>query len=403
MKILLITDYYPPETNAPALRCSYHAEYWVKKGHEVTLLTCAPNFPYGKIYDGYSNDLYNQSTINGVNVVRSWSFVAKNDGYFFRILDHISSAIMFSILPIFLKRHDVIVATSPQFLTLISGFLVSFLTRRPLVTEIRDMWPEGIIFLSKDSILYSILEKIEIFIYNRSKKIITVTNSFATSLISRSKVKKEDICISFNGCNDSIMPSFEKGEILRELLQLKDKFIVGYAGTVGVSHGLEELLESSKQFNFPDNIIFVIIGNGAVHQNLKSKYKDSSSNILVLDSVSQEEIGDYLSMFDACLVSLKNIEPYDKVIPSKLFESIAYETPVIAGLRGESCDLINLYKVGEVFHPENAESFFKQLSKLMSNLKQDKNYYKPGILKAKKDFSRNMQAQNILDTLKEIY
>ncbi|MDA9321686.1 glycosyltransferase family 4 protein [Gammaproteobacteria bacterium] len=403
MKILLLTDYYPPESNAPALRCSYHAEYWVKKGHDVTVLTCAPNFPYGVIYEGYKNKLINSSVVNGVNVVRCWSFISKNDGFILRILDHLSSAIMFSIIPIFLKRPDVVIATSPQFLTLISGYVSSFLIRRPLVSEIRDMWPEGIIFLSSKTIIYKILEGIELFLYRKSSKIITVTSSYAKNIALRTNIPESRISVSYNGCNDYFKKSDTNIFNLRKKLNLEGKFVLGYAGTVGVSHGLDVLVSSFRKIDPSLNAHLLIIGSGAMHSELKRLVQEKKLiNVLILDAVPKNEIDHFISLFDICLVSLKDIPAYDKAIPSKLFEAAAHNKPVLAGLRGESKSIIKNYGIGEVFHPENASSFIDKLVLIIHNLKIDNNFYESGLKKVRKDFSRDKQAQVVLDCIKEI-
>jgi glycosyltransferase involved in cell wall biosynthesis len=403
MKILLTTDYYPPESNAPALRCSYHAEYWAKKGHEVTVLTCAPNFPNGVLYNGYKNRFISTSIVNGVKVVRCWSFIFKNEGYFFRILDHLSSALMFAIAPIFMKRPDVVIATSPQFLTLVSGYISSSLIRRPLVSEIRDMWPEGIIFLSKSSLTYKILEKLETFLYRGSSKIIVVTASFAKSIKQRIEIPSNNICIAYNGCNDLISDLYVNDTTLRSKLGLEGKFVVGYAGTVGVSHGIDSLINAFKGLDVSLGAYLVVVGSGAMHKKLKFLIKERSlTNILVIDSVPKKDIGAFLSMFDASLVSLKDVPAYDKVIPSKLFEAAAYDNPVIAGLRGEAKSIVQDYEIGELFDPENIPSFVGKLTILISNLKKNKEFYGVGLSRVRKDFSRDRQAQLVLDCILEL-
>jgi len=403
MKILLLTDYYPPESNAPALRCSYHAEYWAKKGHDVTVLTCAPNFPNGILYEGYQNKLVSSSIVNGVKVVRCWSFISKNEGYFLRILDHMSSALMFAIAPLFMKRPDVVIATSPQFLTLISGCITSLLVRRPLVSEVRDIWPEGIIFLSNKSLIYKWLEKLEIFLYNRSSKIIVVTASFAKSIERRANILMSDICISYNGCNDVINSFESRSSDLRSALNLQGKFVVGYAGTVGVSHGVDSIIYAFKELDPTLNASLVIVGSGAMHNQMKLLVKEQRlTNVLVIDAVPKKDIGAFLSLFDVCLVSLKDVPAYDKVIPSKLFEAVAYDNPVIAGVRGEAKTIVENYEVGEVFHPEDMSSFVSMLTLLISNLNYKKDFYEVGLSRIRKDFSRDRQAQLVLDCLLEL-
>jgi hypothetical protein len=121
MKLLFLTDNFPPEVNAPANRTYEHCKEWVKHGVEVTVITCAPNFPKGKVYKGYKNKLIQKEVIDGIKVIRVWSYITSNEGFFKRILDYISYAFMAFWVGVFQKT-DLIVATSPQFFTAVSGW-----------------------------------------------------------------------------------------------------------------------------------------------------------------------------------------------------------------------------------------------------------------------------------------
>ena len=135
---------------------------------------------------------------------------------------------------------------------------------------------------------------------------------------------------------------------------MEGKFIVGYAGTIGISHGLDKLLEAFEQIDPSLNAYLVIIGSGAMLDKLRYLVKEKClKKILILDAVPKNEIEHFLSLFDVCLVSLMDVPAYDKVIPSKLFEAATHDKPVIAGLRGEAKSIVENYKIGEVFHPEN--------------------------------------------------
>ena len=145
MRILFLTDNFPPETNAPAVRTFEHARTWVEEGHEVTVVTSVPNFPTGRIHRGYRNRPYAVESIAGIRVVRVWTFLAANAGTFRRSLDYLSY--MASAIPAALvqERPDVVVGTSPQLLTVLAAWVVSRLRRVPCIFELRDLWPESMI------------------------------------------------------------------------------------------------------------------------------------------------------------------------------------------------------------------------------------------------------------------
>ena len=138
MRILFLTDNFPPEVNAPATRTYEHCVKWIELGHKVTVITCFPNFPKGKVFEGYTNKLYQKENIDGITVIRVWSYIAENNGFVKRIIDYISFALTSFLFGLFVKT-DLMIATSPQFFTAISGKMLSVFKQRPWVMEVRDL------------------------------------------------------------------------------------------------------------------------------------------------------------------------------------------------------------------------------------------------------------------------
>ena len=201
MKILFLTDNFPPEVNAPATRTYEHCVKWVELGHQVTVITCFPNFPKGKIYEGYKNRLIKKESIDGVNVIRVWSYIAKSKGFVSQIIDYLSYSFTSIIVGVFVKT-DIIIATSPQFFTAISGRILSFFKVKPWVMEVRDLWPDSIVAvgsMSKKSKAFEILKKIEHRLYLNAQKIIVVTDSFKEYLIEKHFIPSEKIGVFKNG------------------------------------------------------------------------------------------------------------------------------------------------------------------------------------------------------------
>ena len=145
MNILFLTDNFPPETNAPATRTHEHARQWVAAGHQVTVLTNVPNFPTGRVFPGYRNKLWQREAMDGIRVVRVWTYVTANEGFFRRSLDYFSFGASSVIGGLFLPTPDVIVATSPQIFTALGACILAWIKRRPFVFELRDLWPDSIV------------------------------------------------------------------------------------------------------------------------------------------------------------------------------------------------------------------------------------------------------------------
>lgn len=368
MKILFLTDNFPPEVNAPASRTFEHTREWVKAGHEVTVITCAPNFPKGKVYAGYSNKLFQTEWIDGIKVVRVWSYIAANKGFLKRTIDFISFSITSFLAGLFYKT-DIIVATSPQFFTALSGRTLSFFKRKPWVMEVRDLWPESIktVGAMKDNAFIRYFEWEEKQCYRTAQKIVVVTDSFKRVLIKRG-IPADKIEVVKNGVNkDLFIPLKKDGDLIKEL-GLEDKKIVGYIGTHGMAHKLDFILNVAKRVEGKNNWHFMLIGEGAEKANLlKMKEELSLSNVTMLDSVSKKEVAKYISILDLALINLKKSDLFKTVIPSKIFENAGMEIPIIMGVEGEAQEIVEKYGAGLCFEPENEDDFVEKMGMLLTN------------------------------------
>ena len=401
MKILFITDNFPPEVNAPANRTFEHCREWVKEGNEVTVITCFPNFPKGKVYDGYKNKWNKVEIIEGIKVIRVWSFITPNEGLIKRTIDYISFSITSFIAGLFVKT-DLIIATSPQFFTALSGRWLSFFKKRPWVFEVRDIWPEAIIAVGamKRNFLIKIFELLEIRMYKNASKIIVVTDSFKENIISK-KINKNKIFVHKNGANLDLYKPIEKNLELVKELKIEGKIVFAYIGTHGMAHGLDFIFRSLKKIEHNNpNIHFLFIGDGAEKTNLTQlKKKLELNNVTMLPSVSKKEVVKYLSLMDYALVNLRKSDTFKNVIPSKIFEAAAMEKPILLGLEGETKKIIELYGCGECFEPENEFDLINKINKIIQNNHQ--NNYINGCRKMNIDFDRKKIALNMLKDLKK--
>ena len=368
-------------------------------GMKVTVITCAPNFPQGKVYEGYKNKLYQKEEIEGITVIRVWSYITANEGFIKRILDYVSYAMTATIAALF-QRCDLIIATSPQFFTAVAGHMVSFLKRKPWIMEVRDLWPESIraVGAMKPGRLYHFLEKLELFLYKKAQKIVVVTDSFRENLIQRG-VPSEKITVIKNGVLlDHYQPTAKDPELLRSLA-LENKFIVTYLGTHGMAHALDFIIRSAQKL--PDNVCVLLIGDGAEKNNLIAlKEKLAAKNIYMLPSVPKSSIGNYIAISDVALVNLRKSDTFKGVIPSKIFENAAMMKPVLLGVEGESKAIIEKYNAGVCFEPENEAELTEALGRMMNpeNYRQ----YQQGCIELARDFDRKNLAMKMLESIQAI-
>lgn len=367
MKILFITDNFPPEVNAPATRTYEHALEWVKQGAEVTVITCAPNFPHGKVYAGYKNKLYHKENIDGIEVIRVWSYITANSGFAKRVLDYVSFAFSAFWVGLF-QKHDVIIATSPQFFTTWSASALSKCKRKPWIFELRDLWPESIktVGAMKQGRVIDTLEKIELWLYRDADRVIAVTDAFKANLIRRG-IDAAKIDVVTNGSNVELFYPRDKNADLLERFGLKDKFVVGYIGTHGMAHSLDFIVRSIARIT-DESIHFLFIGDGAMKKsvvNLAGKLK--LNNITFLDPIQKEEVPRYLGFCDVSLAPLKKEDNFKTVIPSKIFEASAMRKPTLLGVEGQAQEIIETYNAGLCFEPENESDFLHKVMRLKND------------------------------------
>lgn len=403
MHILFITDNFYPEVNAPATRTFEHAKVWVAQGNKVTIITCAPNFPEGKVFDGYKNKLIYKENIYGINVWRVKTFISANEGFIMRTLDFISFMISSFFFGMFVRKPDVIIGTSPQFFTVISAYLISILKRAPFVFELRDIWPASITAVGalKHNWIISILEKIEFFLYKKARLIISVTKSFKTELIKRG-VDESKIKVIFNGSDKQESKQIDTPNIFNDY-GLKNQFVVGYIGTHGMAHALENVIESAEILKNNKKIRFLLVGGGAEYSNLYNLSKEKNlQNLIMIPSQPKEMIPNILNVCDLSLIHLRDAELFKTVIPSKIFESMAHGIPVLSAMPfGEATNIIKKYNIGICISPENPKKLAETILELI-NKKELLNLFSKNSLKASSEFDRNKLAISMLENIKEI-
>jgi len=405
MRILFLTDNFPPEGNAPATRTFEHARDWVDKGHKVTVITCAPNFPEGKVFKGYKNKWLSKEKVEGINVWRVKTYITANEGFIKRTIDFasfMSSSLFFGL---FTRKVDVVVGTSPQFFTVISAWALALFKRVPFVFELRDVWPASITAVGamRRSWVINILEKLELFLYRQADLIISVTHSFKSDLQNRG-VSADKIKVVLNGVDlERYRPLQEKDESLAGKYELKNKFVIGYIGTHGLAHALENVIEAAELIIKEENIRIVFAGGGADRSRLEKIVSERGlENIVMIPRQPKDKMPQVWSLCDISLVHLKDAPLFKTVIPSKIFESMAMGLPIIMAVPiGEATDIIEEYKAGINVSP----GYPKELSEKFLELAKDKELVRKlsnQSLNAAQNFDRKKLALEMLKYIKDV-
>ena len=404
MKILFLSDNFPPERNAPATRTYEHTLEWVRAGHQVTVITTAPNFPEGKLFDGYRNAWRTAESMDSIRVLRVKTYITANEGFLGRTLDYVSFMVMGGLTALFQPRPDVVVTTSPQFFCAMAGWMVTRLRWLPWVFELRDLWPASIVAVGamKKSWMIQLLERIELRMYRDANAVVSVTHAFKTDL-ERRGIDPAKIDVVLNGVDLSRYRPMSKDEALLNQFNLRGKFVVGYLGTHGMAHALDKVADAATILRDHPDIVFLFAGDGAKRAALEETVRARKlTNVRLIPAQPNALMPRLWSVHDLALIPLRNQELFAMVIPSKIFEAMAMGTPVLMSIpEGEATRLVRTTACGVLVPPEDPQAMADAIVRLAENPDERARFRAAG-LAAASQYSRDKQAALMLHVLETV-
>ena len=410
MRVVFFSHYFSPEGNAPASRTYEHCKRWVEAGHQITVVTCAPNVPDGVVYEGYKNRLWPQrETIDGIDVIRIWTYLAANSGNSKRILNYASY--MFSAVLCFLffcRRPNLIIATSPQFFCGWAGTIASWLKWCPFILEIRDIWPESIVTvgaLKKSSLFVRILERLEKWMYRSANHIVTVGKGYQENVLSKVDVG-DHISVVTNGVDLDVFSPQEPSSEFRQQHRLNDHFVCSYVGTIGMAHGLNvvvraaEILKSMQR----NDVKFCLVGDGAQREKIEQDAIESNVKDMIrfTGRLPKSDMPMVLASSDCLLIHLKKTDLFATVIPSKIFEAMAMERPLVMGVQGESADIVKDGGAGIAMESDNAQQLVDAVLALKDDNELRNRLCTNGRQFVGQQYTRDSLAKKMLDVMQRV-
>jgi glycosyltransferase involved in cell wall biosynthesis len=404
MRIVFFSHYYPPEVNAPASRTSEHCQEWVRAGHNVTVITSAPNHPKGELYPGYRNRLFQREVIDGVDVVRVWTYLAANEGFLRRTLNYVSYMVTAVLAVSRVPRPDVYVSTSPQFFCGLAGMLAAKMRRRPWVLEIRDLWPESIITVGamRKGGVTGLLTWLEGLAYRNADRIVSVTDSFVPHIAARCQGAAK-IDVVKNGVDLSLFKRGADAESVKREFGLEGRFVAAYVGTHGMAHGLDTVLDAAAALKHDSRIGFLMVGGGAEQARLAARVANEGlSNVKIIGQLPKARMPAIWAATDASLIVLKRSDTFLKVLPSKMFEAMAMEAPIVLGVEGEAKALLEAAGAGIAITPESAEALAAAVVCLRDDATLARSCGWQGAAFVREHFDRSRIARRYIDVLETV-
>ncbi|HET6583301.1 MAG TPA: glycosyltransferase family 4 protein [Nannocystaceae bacterium] len=405
MRILYLSQYFPPEMGAPAARVSELAARWVERGHEVVVLTGFPNNPTGIVPPEYRGHVRMRETWRGVQVLRTWIYATPNKGVLKRGLQYGSFAASSVLLGAFAKdvrKCDVVLASSPQFLCALSGWALARALKVPYALEVRDLWPQSIVevgALGARHPLVGGLRRLERFVYDEADLLVGVTDSFAT-IWREAGVDPAKIRVVKNGVDLELFTPRERADEVRRELGLTDRFVVAYIGTIGMAHGLGTLLDVAARMRSADDVVFAIIGEGAERSRLEALARDRGlTNVRFLCQQPRARIPALLAATDLAVVMLRDTPLFETVLPSKLFEIMGCARPILLAVGGEAKRLVEDARCGWVVPPEDVDAMVAGIETARRHRFEARARGRAGRAFVEAHFDRKVLADRFLDEL----
>jgi glycosyltransferase involved in cell wall biosynthesis len=391
---------------APSARVHELSRAWVRRGHQVTVLTAFAHHPTGVKAARDRWVLTRREAADDVDIVRTYVYAAANKGVVKRMVSYASfmlSAMTIGRLRV--ARPDVVIATSPQLLCAVAGWAIARSCLVPFVFEVRDLWPESILAVEalRDSAFIRMLKWLARALYTRCDQIVTVGEGYRRGIHARYGIPVEKMAVIRNGIDTRLFVPGPRDNEVRRLHGWGDRFVVMYAGTHGMAHGLKYLLEAARALcNEPDKL-FVFVGEGAEKENLKRITAEwQLPNVQFIDQQPKARVPLYYAACDLGLVSLRARPLFQEVLPSKIFEYLGMERPVLTNVGGEARDIIEAAGAGEYVPSEDVPALVAAVRRMAGQRDRLAAMGRRGRQYVLQNFDRGALAEEYLELLGEV-
>lgn len=407
MRVLILSQYFPPEVGATQARVHDMARALVDAGHQVTVVTELPNHPVGRLAEEDRGKWLERGELEGIDVVRVWVKTSPTKTFWNRLAFYASYMAMAVLAGLFKVsgRFDVIYATSPPLLVGLAGAILSVLRATPLVFEVRDPWPAAAVALGelRNPAAIGAAEWIESLCYRRASRIVTVTESWRRFLLGRG-VEEEKLTLIPNGASlEHMRPQPETAVELRRALGLERRFVVLFAGLHGIAQGLDAVLDAAKRLRSEKDISFVLLGEGPVKARLEKRARELGlDNLRFLAQVPRDRVPAFFSMADVALVPLRRVRLLDGAVPTRLFDAWACGCPAIVAAGGEAKALALQSEGGRSVEPEDAEQMARAVVDLRDHPETRRELAENGLRFVRARCDRTVHARQLIETLEAL-
>lgn len=407
MHILIVHQYFLGKDHAGGTRWNQFAKYWAKAGHRITVLAGTVHYATGEKSPEYKGKFI-VTEHDGPNITVKRCLVSEsyNKSFVGRFWAYLSFAISSIWAGLFcVGKCNVIICTSPPLTVGLTGWILGRLKRIPMVFEVRDLWPESAIDTGvlSNKWLIKMAYWLERKSYKSARWINVLTPAFRDALISKKNVSADRISVIPNGADLDIFQPGKRDNSVRKRHDLRDKFVVTYVGAHGLANHLIQILEAARLLKADADIVFMLVGDGMQKPMLKQKATEwGLDNIVFVDSVPKNTVGDYISASDVCTAVLKKVDTFKTVYPNKVFDYMTLAKPIIIGIDGIARKLVEEAGAGIFAEPENAQSLADAIMQLKADPEKRRVLGETGRRFVEGHFSREKLAHEYLEIIRRV-
>jgi glycosyltransferase involved in cell wall biosynthesis len=405
MRLIILTQYFPPEVGAPQNRLYEIAVRLKQKGVDVEILTAMPNYPKMEVHDGYKGKWYVKEDMDGMTIHRAWIFVSKSKGIFSRLMNYFSFVFSSMWIGCFkLNKTEYLLCESPPLFLGLSALVLKKLKRAKLIFNVSDLWPETAekLGLIKNRFLLNSAKRLEEYLYSKSVLVTGQTQGIVKNIKDRFPDKQ--VYWLPNGVDMSFYneQNFAGGWRKKAGFSEND-FLILYAGIIGHAQGLEVVLKAAE-LSKEQSIKWILLGSGPEKEKLLAmKESLQLNNVFFFEPLPKSVMPDVWKSVNVSLVPLRKIDLFKGAIPSKIFESLAMKKALLLGVEGEAKELfINEAKAGLAFGPEDAADLAEKALFLFLNKADVIKMGGNGCRYVEEKFNRNTIAEELFQTLSSL-
>jgi len=394
--ICIISQYFPPDFTGDVVRLTRVLKVLTDKGFKVTIVTAFPHYPDGKIPSQYKKKLLVREKWNDIDVIRTYVLPLPHTGFINRLLIYTSFSLSALLALFILKRVKVIWSFSQKFFSYFTGMMFKLVLRTPLLLDVVDVWPEGLVnagFMNKNKKLLLKIIKIPFKIfYKISNRIITLHEAMKKLLVNSAKISPSKIFILPNIID---IEKFKPVKVTKK--PFKNQFIVMYTGNLGRGYDFRTLLEAASILKNEKGILFIIKGTGEMKQFILQFLEKNQINNVYFDEkiLDIEEYVKYINKADILVLPMKKCPYPNAFFPIKLIDYLSCGKPAIYCGDGYAADLINSLVLGIAISPKDPQSLSKAVLTLKNNEKLRRKMGKNARKVAEKMFSEKILEQKV--------